>query len=130
MHNGVEKIKETKQTYRYHNKEEHGSISEIDEFCKQITDKDVRQCTRYIFLLAEKKKNRKISKVEILHLIARCTGKHRRSVLENISRRIKNHGIFFGCELGHSVIVRQLSEIRRFSFKGGFAEEIEKKRKK
>ncbi len=87
---------------------------EIDEICMLINNNDVRLCARSILLLAEKKKNRKCSKAELLHLIVKATGKHRRSTLESIFKRIRTYDIFYGCELGRSVVIRQPSEIRIF----------------
>ena len=108
-----DEIKETRTTQKKIISYEVTDIKEeIDELCMLIIDKDVKSCARNILLLAEKKRNRKCSKAEILHLIEKSTGKHRRSTLESIFKRTRAHGIFYGCELGRSVIIRYPCRIR------------------
>jgi len=88
--------------------------TEIDEVCRLIPNSDVRLCARHVFELADKRSDRKLSKVDVLRLIQFWTGKNRRPTLNSILEGMKMYRICVGCECGHSLIINEPSVVKEF----------------
>ncbi len=101
------------QTHLDNDETTNDKSGEIEEICRLIPDKDVKLCAPYIFELANKSPDRKLSTVDVLRLIMRITGKYRRPTLNSILERMKGYGICVGCELGFSLIVNEPNAVKK-----------------
>ena len=95
-------------------------VCDIMDVCNLIWDADIRRCIPRLLRLANKKKDRKISRAEALDIIMIATGRYNSGTLENILKRMRKYEIYKGCEAGFSLMIRRPYEIKNFLLTGEF----------